>query len=127
LRFFLDESVPAAVGEALSSAGHTVIKHHDALQEGANDIVVCQTAVANEAVLVAVDGDMRYLTQRYGKHADDRFKNLSLLMCGCGPVMAPKRVEYALSLIEHEWDHAEAKAGRRLWIEVEKHKLVTHR
>lgn len=127
MRFFLDESVPAQLVDVLSRAGHIVIKHHDALQEGAPDIVVCETAIANQAVLVAVDRDMRYLTHRYGKHASDRFKSMDLVMCGCGPVMADKRFAYALSLIEHEWQHASGKVGRRLWIEIEKHKIVTHR
>jgi predicted nuclease of predicted toxin-antitoxin system len=126
LRFFLDASVPDSVGIVLLDSGHEVIYHREALDEGAKDPVVCQTALENEAILVAVDGDMKQLTKRFGK-TDDRFKNLPLLMCACNLPMASKRVSQAISLIEHEWEHSEEKVGRRLWLEITNHCISSYR
>lgn len=114
------------MGGVLVAGGHVVIYHREALDQGAKDPIVCQTAMQNDAILVAVDGDMKQLSKRFGK-TDDRFVNLNLLMCGCGPVQAATRVSQALSLIEHEWQFSEQKVGRRLWIDLEKHWLVTYR
>lgn len=126
LRFLLDASVPVSVGEALSKAGHTTIYHGEVLAEGAKDPLVCLTALQNDAILVAVDKDMKQLTKRFGV-TDERFKNLSLLFCGCSLPTASKRITQAMSLIEHEWAHAEEKVGRRLWIEISNHYICTFR
>lgn len=126
MRFLLDASVPESVGGVLADAGHEVIFHRDVLAEGAKDPLVCITALNNDAVLVAVDKDMKQLTKRFGV-TDERFKNLSLLFCGCNLPMASKRVEQALSLIDHEWAYSEQKVGRRLWIEITNHNVTTYR
>lgn len=126
LRFFLDASVPDSVGKALADAGHPVIYHRDALAEGTKDPVVCQTAMENDAVLVAVDADMKHLSRRFGK-TEDRFQKLNLLMCSCNAVMAAKRIAQAISLVEHEWKESQAKEARRLWVEVTNHSMVTYR
>lgn len=126
MRFFLDASVPDSVGKVLASAGHEVIHHREALEEGAKDPVVCQTALANEAVLVAVDKDMKQLTKRFGV-TDERFKNLSMVFCGCNIPLSASRVEQAISLIEHEWEYSEKKVGRRLLVEITNHQIATYR
>lgn len=126
MRFFLDASVPDSVGHVLAAAGHDVIYHRQALADGTKDPVVCQTALENEAVLVAVDRDMKQLTKRFGV-TDERFKNLAVLFCACSIPLASKRVEQALSLIEHEWAFSEKKVGRRLWIEISNHEISTQR
>lgn len=126
MRFFLDASVPDSVGHVLAAAGHDVIYHRQALTDGSKDPVVCQTAMENGAILVAVDRDMKQLTKRFGV-TDERFKNLSVLFCACTIPMAAKRVEQAISLIDHEWHFSEAKVGRRLWIEISNHQISTQR
>jgi predicted nuclease of predicted toxin-antitoxin system len=126
LRFFLDESVPDSVGATLAAAGHDVIYHRQALEQGVKDPVVCQTAMKNDAILIAVDGDMKQLSKRFGT-TDERFKNLNLIMCACGPVMASKRIDHCLDIIKLEWEFANAKGGRRLWIEIGKHAVTTYR
>ncbi|YCI03321.1 DUF5615 family PIN-like protein [Ensifer sp. D2-11] len=126
LRFFLDASVPDSVGREIADAGHQVIYHREALSDGAKDPVVCETAMANDAILVAVDADMKHLSKRFGK-SDDRFKKLDLLMCSCNAAMASKRVVQALSLIEHEWHVSQTKTSRRLWVEITNHHILTYR
>ncbi|MGR9476972.1 DUF5615 family PIN-like protein [Rhizobium leguminosarum] len=126
MRFFLDESVPDSVGEALKGAGHEVVFHREALDQGVKDPVVCQAAIKNDAILIAVDGDMKQLSKRFGT-TDERLKNLNLIMCACGPVMASRRLENNIDLLALEWQFANAKVGRRLWIEIDKHWITTYR
>ncbi|TBZ00230.1 DUF5615 family PIN-like protein [Rhizobium leguminosarum] len=126
MRFFLDASVPDSVGNVLAAAGHEVIFHRDALADRTKDPVVCQTALANEAILVAVDKDMRQLTKRFGV-TDERFKNLPMVFCGCSVPMSSARISQSLSLIQHEWDYSEKKVGRRLLIEISNHHITTQR
>lgn len=95
LHFMLDASVPDSVGKILSGAGHTVTLHREVLDEGAKDPVVCQTAIQNKAILVAVDGDMFRHASRDGQ-TDVRFSDLNLIQLTCGPLMAASRVEQSL-------------------------------
>lgn len=126
MRFFLDASVPVSVGRVFRDRGHEVIEYSEALAEGESDIVVCQTALKNDAVLVAVDKDMKQLVRRFGAKGE-RFKDLSLLFFGCHGPMASKRAEQFASLIEHEWEHTAAKQSRRLFVEIGNHDATSHR
>ena len=45
----------------------------------------------------------------------------------CNEVMAAKRLDQAMSFIEHERKFACEKAARRTWVDVEPHKLVSYR
>ncbi len=66
LRTFLDAGVPDSVARMLQEYGHFVILHRDALSEGSSDDLVCATALANDAILVAIDADMKRLAKQYG-------------------------------------------------------------
>ncbi|WP_022728538.1 DUF5615 family PIN-like protein [Fodinicurvata sediminis] len=126
LRFFLDEGVPDSVGKALAQAGHTVIYLRDAIATGSPDQLVCAVAEANEAILVAHDGDMRQLAKRHGVSAK-RYKRLSLIKLSCRETQSAKRIEGALSLIEHEWHHSRGAKDRRIFIEIGKESISTKR
>lgn len=131
LRFLLDAGVPESVARALEGVGHEVIRHRDVLPERTKDDVVCATALHNEAILVAVDRDMNRLAKRYGVTAQSsrggRFDKLSGLCLVLPETQAAHRVRHAMSLIEHEWDVTAQKVGRRLWIELAAHRIVSHR
>jgi predicted nuclease of predicted toxin-antitoxin system len=62
----LDEGAPDSVGRVFAQRGHTVIYHREVLPQGAPDEVVCAAALTNDAILIAVDGDMKRLAKRYG-------------------------------------------------------------
>lgn len=127
-RVLLDAGVPDSVGHVFAARGHTVIYYREVLSEREPDEVVCATALTNSAILIAIDGDMKRLAKRYGKQQKSaRFDRLSLIKIGCNPVLAAKRVDQAMSLIEHEWAFSEAKAARRPWVEIGPHQLTTHR
>ena len=125
---FLDAGVPDSVGMAFQSRGHAVILHRDVLPEGTPDTQVALSALASAAILVALDRDMRQLAQRYGiSQGTDRLARLSLIRLGCNEALAAKRVELAMSLIEHEWAISQEKAARRMWIDIGPHYLRSNR
>lgn len=126
LVFLLDASAPESVALAIEKAGHQAIRHNDVLAEGASDVVVCETAMKNSAILVTVDTDMKRLTRRF-KPEIDRFKKLSVIHLGCNAVMASKRMEQALTLVAHEFDLSCKKAASRVWMQITNHHFTTFR
>lgn len=126
LRFFLDESVPHSVGRILTGAGHTVIYLEEAISAGSTDDVVAAAALANDAILVAIDKDMRTSARRH-RISLRQFKEISLLQLRCRETQAANRVEQALELIELEWRWSEGKAARRLFIEIGNSRIVINR
>jgi len=126
LRFLLDEGAPRSVGRYLESRGHEVIYFDAALMPGSPDVLVAKTAEANDAILIALDGDMKTLAKRAGI-GSGRFKRLSLLKLSCQEPVAAKRVEQAMSLIEAEWTISDAKAARRLFVEIGNDVIKTFR
>lgn len=92
-RALLDAGVPDSVGGVLTKHGHEVIYHRNILPERTPDPVVALTALANKAVLVAIDNDMKQLVQRYGMTPqNDRFARLSLIRLCCDEALASKRL-----------------------------------
>lgn len=116
MKFLLDAGVPHSVGVSLQETGHEVIFYNEVLPEKASDLQVCETALANDAILVAIDQDMRRIANRFG--INPRYQKLSLLHIGCNEVMASKRVRQAIDLIDMEWSFKLQKPSRRLWFEV---------
>lgn len=120
--------MPDSVGLALEQHGHEVIYHLDILPEKTPDDVVAQTALANEAILVAFDADMKKFARRYGSaEGDDRFARLNMLSLECGEVIAAKWLTYAMSLVEHEFRISQQKLAGRMWVVVGRHTLRTNR
>lgn len=112
----------------LQELGHFVILHRDALSAGSPDELVCATALANEAILIAIDADMKRLAKQYGVTPQgDRFNRLSIIRICCNETQAAERLRQALSLIEHEWTFSEGKVARRLWVDVASHFIRTNR
>lgn len=83
-------------------------------------------AEANEAILVACDGDMKQMVSKFGV-GDGRFKKLSLIKLSCTSPTAAARMKDALSLIEHEWLVSENTTVRRLYIEIKSAVISTRR
>lgn len=126
LRFFLDEGVPDSVGRYLSRAGHAVIYLRDAIPTGSADQLVCAASEANEAILVAMDGDMKKIAQRHGV-GQSRFRRLNLIRLACRESRAATRLEEAMSLVEHEWSVGHGGRLRRIFIEILDSAIRTNR
>jgi predicted nuclease of predicted toxin-antitoxin system len=117
LRLFLDEGVPDSVGHALMEAGHQVGFLNKSLARGSSDHLVCAIADINDAILVALDGDMKRIAQSLGI-GSGRFLKLGLIKLSCFEPDAATRVRAAMSLIEHEWDVTAGSTGRRIFVEI---------
>ncbi|MBW7921592.1 MAG: DUF5615 family PIN-like protein [Rubellimicrobium sp.] len=126
LRFLLDEGVPHSVGKVLENAGHEVIYLHEAVARGSSDDLVVAAALENQAILVAVDRDMRSRARQHGI-SNTRYRSLNLLHLGCVETQAANRVEQALQLIESEWMFAGERNARRLFVELHDSRIVTNR
>jgi predicted nuclease of predicted toxin-antitoxin system len=117
LRLFLDEGVPDSVGHAFMEAGHEVAFLNKTLARGSSDHLVCVIADINEAILVALDGDMKRIAQGYGV-GGRKFLKLGLIKLSCFEPNAASRVRTAMSLIEHEWTCTSGQEGGRLFVEI---------
>ena len=124
----LDAGVPDSVGEVFRERKHKVILHRDILLEKTPDIAVCKAALANNAVLVGIDRDMKLYPQKYGVSTkSDRFPGLSLIRLCLPEPKAANRLRQTLNLVEHEWLFTVQKSARRLWIDIEQHRITTYR
>ncbi len=111
-----------------SERGHQVIRHGDVLSPGDKDTQVVVAAIMNKAILIAMDRDMKQMAKRFGSVNDGgRYPNLNLIFLNCNGVIAPKRLEHALTLIEHEWQFTCEKPTRRLWIDIGLHHISSYR
>lgn len=117
LRLFLDEGVPDLVGHAFMEAGHQVAFLNKELARGSSDHLVCAIADLNDAILVALDGDMKRIAQGHGI-GSGRFLKLGLIKLSCFEPDAAMRVRAAMSLIEHEWNATAGSTGRRIFVEI---------
>jgi predicted nuclease of predicted toxin-antitoxin system len=126
LPLFLDEGAPRSVGLFFRENGHDVTFMQDEIARGSPDLLVGEVAQRNNAILVAVDRDMRRIASRHGI-GSGRFKRLHLLQFLCTEPQAVHRVREALSLIEHEWEIAQRKAARRFWVDIGDSFIRTHR
>jgi predicted nuclease of predicted toxin-antitoxin system len=118
LRLFLDEGVPDSVGHAFMEAGHQVAFLNKTIARGSSDHLVCVIADINQAILVALDGDMKRIAQGYGI-GGRKFLKLGLIKLSCFEPDAASRVRTAMSLIEHEWMcSTPGQEARRLFVEI---------
>lgn len=127
MKFLLDEGIPVSVGGILEKAGYEVVYFNNSgLAKGTPDPVVCATAEASNAVLVAADSDMKKLAMGRGiKKA--RFKTMGLVRFECPKPMTAKRIGDALSLIEHEWERVQDGTCVRLFVSIGEAVIRTHR
>jgi predicted nuclease of predicted toxin-antitoxin system len=119
LKFLLDEGVPDSVGRFLKSAGHSVIyvNRGDVVPRSSKDPLVCASAILNDAILVATDGDMRSIAKGHGI-SNSAYAKLNLVKLSCLETEAAGRFKAAMTLIEHEWYVNAESAGRRLFVEI---------
>jgi predicted nuclease of predicted toxin-antitoxin system len=126
LKWALDEGVPDSVGAMLRSSHHKVILLNKTIPRGSTDEFVCDYAQINEAILVALDGDMRQIAKDIGV-GKSKFKKLSLVKLSCREPAAARRMKEALSLIEHEWHVSSSSDGRRIFIDISDGVIRSHR
>jgi hypothetical protein len=128
LRVFLDAGVPDSVGVVFSKNEHDVFYYRDYLPEKVADKHVCAQALTLGATLVGIDRDLKQFPTRFGvSQNSDRFKKLSIIRLCCNETLANKRLQQAMTLIEHEWAVSGEGAVHRLWVDVGPHHMRTNR
>ena len=126
LPLFFDEGAPRSVGRFFENHGHSVTYMQDVMERGSPDALVAEIAQRNDAILVAVDKDMRQIAKQNGI-GGTRFKRLDLLQFRCSEVEALQRVTDSYSLVVHEWQTVTAREEARFWVEVGSSYIKTHR
>lgn len=127
MRFFIDQNVPDSVGRFLSERGYEVVFLRQRIPNDSPDALVAAVAEANDAILVTFDPDFKALTNRIGI-GRRRFTKLSLIRFEkCRESQAARRIEAALSLIEHEWARGYGEGDRRMFVVITSQTIRTHR
>ena len=127
MHFMLDEMVPASVARFLSRQGHTATFIRDYTPPGSADPVVATISQEMNAVLVSFDGDFEKIAPRVPDGHQRRFRGLSRIWMRCSEFQAEQRVERALSLIEAEYEIAQASPDGRMFIWIANGYLRTNR
>jgi hypothetical protein len=117
IRFFVDHCVPDSVGKMLVAEGYETVLLRQQIAPNSPDPLVAAVSEMNGAVLVSLDSDFKALAPRAGV-GRRRFRTLSRIGLRCKPPIASARLKLALSLIEHEWQVAQASVDKRLIVEV---------
>jgi predicted nuclease of predicted toxin-antitoxin system len=115
IKFFTDHNVPDSVGRKLAEAGHKTVLLRERLAPNAPDPLVAAFAEMFGAVLVSFDHDFKTLAPRAGV-GKRRFQKLSRIALRC--FEPERRIECALSLIEHEWSYAQNSHDKRMIVEI---------
>jgi len=127
MRFFIDQNVPDSVGRFLAGRGHEVVFLRERIPTASPDALVAAVAEANSAILITFDSDFRALASRIGI-GRRRFATLSLVRFEkCRESQAARRIEAALSLIEHEWAIGRGAGDRRMFVVITGQTIRTHR
>jgi predicted nuclease of predicted toxin-antitoxin system len=101
----------------LRNAGYVVELLREKLATDSPDQLVATYSELSGAVLISLDRDFRTLAPRVGI-GQQRFRRLSRIGIRCEEPSAARRIEGALSLIEHEWERAQQRPDKRMIIEV---------
>jgi predicted nuclease of predicted toxin-antitoxin system len=127
LRFFADHCVPESACKLLETRGHTVIRLRDVLPTDTPDPIVAKAAQDNDAILLTHDGDFRTIAPRIPVGQKQRFRKLSKIHLAVDHVKSEKRLAAAISLVEFEWQAAQARSDKRMHIVVQPEVIKTHR
>ncbi len=129
MRFFVDQCVPESVSRVLEKHGHEVQRLRESIGPDSPDTLVAAVAESNDAILVTLDADFKKINSRYGI-GKSRYRHLSLLRFErCRESETAKRLDEAMSLIQHEWDvgHDKSETQRRLYVVITKETIRTYR
>lgn len=124
--FLADHCLSEHVAKALEKYGHNVMRLRDVMAPDTEDIVVAQTALNGNLILITHDDDFRAQQRNHNRQTRRAFGEVSLvLICDLGPSTVA-RLDATIDSIEFEAKAALA-AGRRLNMEVAAHRITTHR
>jgi predicted nuclease of predicted toxin-antitoxin system len=105
IRFFTDNNVPDSVGQVIIDAGHELTRLRDVMLTDTSDPVIAVACSRSGHVLVTHDNDFRGsgAAKRLGITNRQYRKTLHRIQLRCEEPRSAKRMQEAMSLIEHEW------------------------
>lgn len=118
LTFLADECVAESVSTFLEERGHEVIRAKQTLPEGTEDPIVAKVAEDLSAILLTDDSDFRVIAARRPDGQRSRFRKLSRVHLACKHSQAITRIAAAVSLIEFEYEVAQARDDKRMILEI---------
>lgn len=102
----------------LEERGHEVIRLRTVLPPDTPDPIVAKTAQEMEAILISDDQDFNALAGRKRKGKRHRFPRLSRVNMRCAHSKAVERLAAAITLVEFEYEMAQARPDKRMIIDV---------
>lgn len=118
MTFLADECVTESACRFLEERGHEVIRAKDKLPEGTQDPIVAKVAEDLSAILISDDSDFETIAARRPNRQKKRFKRLSRVHLACKHSQAVNRLAAAITLIEFEYEVAQARPDKRMIVEV---------
>jgi predicted nuclease of predicted toxin-antitoxin system len=118
LTFLADECVAESASRFLEERGHQVIRAKEKVPEGTQDPIVAKVAEDLSAILLTDDADFRTIVARRQDAQKRRFKKLSRVHLACKHSQALNRLAAAITLIEFEYEVAQARPDKRMIIDV---------
>lgn len=107
-----------SVNTFLEERGHEVIRAKQKLPEGTEDPIVAKVAQDLSAVLLTDDADFNTIAARRPMGQRVRFRKLSRVHLACKHSQAVNRIAAAITLIEFEYEIAQARSDKRMILEI---------
>jgi len=124
---FLDHNVPDSVARVFAERGHEVVLLRETLPTDSPDQVVATVSERMGAVLVSCDTDFARIAPRIPRGHKARFRRLSRISLACRAPQAARRVDAAMTLIEHEYEIARSSRDGRMHLVISDSVIRTHR
>jgi predicted nuclease of predicted toxin-antitoxin system len=83
------------------------------------DPIVAKTSQDMGAILISDDGDFKQIAGKRANAHKPRFRKLSRVNMKCKHAVASKRIAAAMTLIEFEYEIAQARSDKRMIIDVQ--------
>lgn len=103
----------------LEERGHEVTRLSAVLPTDTPDPIVAKVAQDAGMILISDDQDFKQIAGRKPNAQKPRFKKLSRVNMKCKHAVAPTRLAAAITLIEFEFEIAQARSDQRMIIDVQ--------
>jgi predicted nuclease of predicted toxin-antitoxin system len=111
--------VAESVCKFLEARGHEVVRLRSELATDTPDPIVAKHAQDTGTILLSDDGDYNAIAPRAGKPHKPRFRKLSRVNLKIKHAQSVNRLAAAITLIEFEYELAQARSDKRMIIDVQ--------
>jgi len=104
--FFTDQNVPDSVSNYLLSLGHSVVRLRNIMPTDTKDPVIAVACSRSGHVLITHDTDFKTAARRLQITQRQYREGLHRILMRCPEPIGARRLELAMTIIEHEWARA---------------------